>query len=359
MKAAVCYEYGKPLVIEELDIAAPEAGEVKVKMTAAAICHSDVHIISGDWGTRLPLVPGHEGAGVVVEVGPEVDRVQVGDAVVVSLLRECGNCPGCAANAPHLCSGRFPMDTNGRLRNQNGDRILAGLNTGAFAEYVVVSQTQLVPYSVNMSAEAAALLACGVITGVGAVNNSADVEAGKSVVVIGAGGVGLNSIQGAKLRGADPIIALDLQDAKADIARDFGATHFVNASADDVKKQIRRLTGGGADYTFVTVGSRAAAELGYSLTGLRGTLTYVGIPDWKSTVPVPVGLTILAEKKIAGSFMGSTNLKDDVPMLIEQYSQGELKLDELITNRYSLEQINEAIAGTKSGTVLRNVIMFE
>lgn len=359
MKAAVCYEYGKPLVIEELEIASPEAGEVKVKMTAAAICHSDVHIIGGDWGTPLPLVPGHEGAGVVVEVGADVERVKVGDPVVVSLLRECGACPACNANAPHLCNGRFPIDANGRLRNQNGDRIAAGLNTGAFAEYAVVSETQLVPYTAAMAPETAALLACGVITGVGAVNNSAQVEAGKSVVVIGAGGVGLNSIQGAKLRGANPIIALDLQDAKANIAQDFGATHFVNAGDADVKKQIRRLTGGGADYTFVTVGSMAAAQLGYSLTGMHGTLTYVGIPDWKSTVPIPVGLTILTEKTIAGSFMGSTNLKNDVPTLIEQYEQGQLKLEELITNRYRLDQINEAIAETRSGTVLRNVILFE
>lgn len=358
MKAAVCYEYGKPLVIEELEIAAPQAGEVKVKMSAAAICHSDVHIIKGDWGTPVPLVPGHEGAGVVVEVGEGVTSVQVGAPVVVSLLRSCGSCPACQADAPHLCNGKFPMDKDGRLRNKNGKRILAGLNTGAFAEYVVVNETQLVAYTADMPAESAALLACGVITGLGAVVNTAQVEVGKSVVVIGAGGVGLNAIQGAKLSGANPIVALDLQDGKADIARDFGATHFVNAASDDVKKQIRRITGGGANYTFVTVGSRSAAQLGYSLTGMLGTLYYVGIPDWKSTVPVPVGLTILAEKKIAGSFMGSTHLQRDVPALIAQYQGGDLKLDELITRRYPLEQINEAIADMQSGAVLRNVIMF-
>lgn len=359
MKAAVCYAFGQPLVIEDIDISPPQTGEVQVRMAATAICHSDIHLLRGEWGGDVPVVAGHEGAGVVEQVGPGVSLVREGDHVVVSLLRACGRCRFCATGAPHLCEGSFALNTESRLRNKSGQEIRHGLNSAAFAEYVIVDQSQLVTVPKDMPLDVAALLACGVITGIGAVVNRAKVTPGKSVVVIGAGGVGLNAIQGARLSGANPIIAMDMVDAKLEAALEFGATHTVNARSADVAASISGITNGQlADYVFVTVGSIAAAEQAYHLAGTRGTVVFVGIPDWTSTASIPVGQTITSEKTITGSAMGSTRLSVDVPRLIELYQAQRLKLDELITARYSLQQINEAIASTESGAALRNVIMF-
>jgi Zn-dependent alcohol dehydrogenase len=360
MKAAVCYDYGQPLVVEELEIDPPQAGEVKVRMAATAICHSDVHVIRGDWGGKLPVVAGHEGAGIVEEIGPGVNLVNEGDHVVVSLLRSCGRCEPCTTGLPHLCEGEFALQNESRLRNQLGQSIHHGLNTAAFAEYTIVDQSQLVPLPKEMPLQSGALLACGVITGVGAVVNKAQVGPGSSVVVIGAGGVGLNSIQGARLAGAHPIIAVDLLGSKLEASYAFGATHTLNARNDDVKTAVSEITGGRlADYVFVTVGNAPAAEQAFSLTRIRGTIVLVGIPDWVTTTPVPIGLTILSEKTITGSLMGSTRLSVDVPHLVALYQDKRLKLDELITARYALSQINEAIEATESGTVLRNIILFD
>lgn len=360
MKAAVCYEYGQPLVVEEIEIDPPQVGEVKVRMVATAICHSDVHTIRGEWGGRTPVIAGHEGAGIVDEIGSGVEMVQKGDTVVVSLLRTCGHCEPCIAGNPHLCEGKFALNKESRLRNQQGQSIRHGLSTAAFAEYVIVDQSQLVPVPKEMPLDSAALLACGVITGFGAVVNRAQVPAGSSVVVIGAGGVGLNSIQGARISGAYPIIAVDLLDSKLDAACAFGASHALNAKDEDVKTRISEIIGGRlADYVFVTVGSTAAAEQAFSYAKKRGMVVLVGIPDWRTAMPVPIGMTILHEKTITGSFMGTTRLQIDVPLLVNLYQDKQLKLDELITKRYSLDQINEAIEATESGAALRNVIMFD
>jgi NDMA-dependent alcohol dehydrogenase len=360
VKAAVCYEYGQPLVIEEIEIDPPQTGEVKVRMAATAICHSDVHVIRGEWGGELPVVAGHEGAGIVEEVGPGVNLVHKGDHVVVSLLRSCGRCEPCTTGIPHLCDSEFALQSESRLHNRQGQSIRHGLNTAAFAEYVIVDQSQLVPVPKEMPLETAALLACGVITGLGAVVNRAQVEPGSSVVVIGAGGVGLNSVQGACLAGAHPIIAIDLLDSKLEASYAFGATHTLNAINEDVEAAVSEITGGRlADYVFVTVGNVSAAEQAYSLTRKRGMVVLVGIPDWITAMPVPIGPTILSEKTITGSLMGTTRLSVDVPRLVALYEDNRLKLDELITARYSLSQINDAIETTQSGTVLRNVILFD
>lgn len=360
MKAAVCYAFGQPLVIEEIEIDPPQIGEVKVRMAAAAICHSDIHIIRGDWGGEVPIVVGHEGAGIVEQVGSGVSLVREGDHVVVSLLRACGRCRSCTTGAPHLCEGTFALQSQSRLRNQRGQTILQGINTAAFAEYVIVDQSQVVPVPHVIPLESAALLACGVITGLGAVVNRAQVAPGSSVAVIGVGGVGLNAIQGARLVGAHPIIAIDLVDSKLQAASDFGATHTVNAAREDVQTAAAEMTGGRlADYVFVTVGSIAAAEQAYALAGKRGTIVFVGIPDWVSTVPIPMGPTIGSEKTITGSLMGTTRLSVDVPWLVSLYEAHRLKLDELITARYPLDHINDAIRATESGSVLRNVIVFD
>lgn len=361
MKAAVCYEFGRPLVVEEVEIAPPQRGEVKVRMAATAICHSDIHYIEGERAARPPLVVGHEGAGVVLEVGPDVSAVQVGDRVALSLLRQCGRCRFCTLGMPYHCEGRFALATESRLRNAHGVPLGDGeLGASAFAEEAIVDQSQLVILPADLPLDRACLLACGVITGAGAVLNTARVRPGSSVVVVGAGGVGLNAVQGAVLAGAEPIIALDTLPAKLDAAREFGATHTVPAGRDDTAAEVRRLTGGrGADYVFVTVGTPSAVAGAFDLLGVAGTLVLVGLPAPGVTAPLPIREFAWAGQQILGSCMGSTRLSVDVPYFVELYRQGRFKLDELITDRFPLSRINEAIACVQRGAARRNVITFE
>ena len=359
MKAAVCYEFGQPLVIEEIDIDPPQPGEVMVKLAATAICHSDVHLLHGEWGGRTPLVAGHESAGVIAEVGEGVTGLQPGDPVVVSLLRSCGECPECVRGAPHLCSGSFALDTQSRLHNRQGLSLNHGLKTASFAEYTVVHASQCVKIPDDVPPASACLLACGVITGLGAVMNTARVEPGSCVAVIGAGGVGLNAIQGAVLSEAGRIIAVDLREGKLELARSFGATDSVNAADEDPAKAVRKLTGGaGVDYAFVTVGNAAAIEGALKMVRRGGALVVVGLPEVTASFPVRVHSLVVGERRVLGSYMGSTDLHADVPDLINLYRQGRLKLDELVSRCYSLEQINEAIAAMEGGGALRNVIVF-
>jgi S-(hydroxymethyl)glutathione dehydrogenase/alcohol dehydrogenase len=359
VKAAVCYEFGKPLVVEEIDIAPPQKGEVKVKLAATAICHSDVHLIRGDWGGQLPVVAGHESSGVIVEVGPDVTSLQTNDHVVVSLLRSCGRCPDCMSGASHLCNGSFALDTQSRLRNKDGQSIYHGIKTASFAEYTIVDESQCVKILDDIRPESAALLGCGVITGVGAVINTAKVASGSRVAVIGMGGVGLNSIQGAVLAGASMIIAVDQVEDKLTTARAFGATHTVNADSEDPVKAVRALTKGpGVDYTFVAVGNVLAINQAFKMTRRGGSIVVIGLPEASAMVSLRVHSLVTGERRVLGSYMGSTRLNRDVPKLIELYQQGRLKLDELISQRYSLEQINQAIAAMEYGGSLRNVIVF-
>ncbi|GAC1533597.1 MAG: Zn-dependent alcohol dehydrogenase [Herpetosiphon sp.] len=359
MKAAVCYEFGEPLVIEEIAIGAPQRGEVKVRLAATAICHSDVHAIRGEWGGTMPFVAGHEAAGVVEAIGDGVTLTTPGDAVVVSLLRSCGQCFFCTRGAPHCCEATWLLDTERRLHKRGGAPIRQGLRVGAFAEYVIVDQSQVVSVPPAMPLDRAALLACGVITGLGAVVNTAHVEPASNVVVIGTGGVGLNSIQGAVLAGAKQIIAVDRVAAKLEAACVFGATDTIHAGEHDAVAAVKALTAGrGADYCFVTVGSTTAIEQGFQMIRSQGLLVIVGVPGMSATVALPVAPFPLGERRVMGSFMGSTRLSVDVPRLVERYLEGHLKLDELITARYPLEHINEAIEIMEQGTALRNLIMF-
>ncbi len=359
MQAAVCYELGQPLVVEEIEIDPPRAGEVKVRIAAASICHSDVHLIRGEWGGEAPVVAGHEAAGIVTEIGEGVQDVAPGDRVVVSLLRSCGRCFYCAIGAAQHCEGAYALNRESRLRNMRGQRIAQGINCGAFAEYAVVDQSQLVGIPQELPLDVAALLGCGVITGVGAVTNIVGVPAGSSVVVIGVGGVGLNAVQGAALVGANPIIAVDMLDSKLDAARAFGATHTVNAERDDARAVVRGLTQGrGADAVFVTVGSTAAMAQGLRLVRRAGTVGLVGLPESAARLPLHVESLVLGGRRVVGCYMGATRLRVDVPRLVSLYQSGRLRLDELITARYPLERINEAIEAMERGEALRNVIMF-
>jgi Zn-dependent alcohol dehydrogenase len=360
MKAAVCYEFGKPLVVEDLNIDPPKKGEVKVRMAAVAICNSDVHQVSeGHGGT--PFVSGHECAGYVEEVGEGVEGFKKGDTVIVSHMSNCGKCFYCITGRPHLCNYEFPLFKESRLSTKQGKRLFPAIGASGFAEETVVHESQVVKIPKDMPMDRAALLSCGVITGFGAVVNRAKVEPNASVVVIGTGGVGLNAIQGARFVGANPIIAVDVVDTKLEAAKSFGATHTINSKNVDPVKAVKELTEGrGADYIFVAVGSNPAVVQAFWMSGPRGTTVMIGLPSMaEATLSLPIHAFIKDERILTGGYMGSTNLKVDIARLVSLYKQGRLKLDELISNRYSLDQINEAIKSSAGGSALRNVIMFK
>ena len=360
MKAAVSYDVNEPMVIEEVSLDPPQQGEVKVRVAACAICHSDVHYLRGEWDYQRPFIAGHETAGVVVETGPGVTLVESGDRVVVSLLRSCGRCDFCLSGDPNHCSATWPLDSESRIRNAAGQAIKHGVRVAGFAEYAIVDQSQLARVPESMSLEAASLLACGVITGFGAVVNTAQVETGSVVVVIGTGGVGLNSVQGAALSGASRLIAVDLLPNKLAAARQFGATDLVNAGEVDPVAAVKALTGGRmADYVFVTVGSERAVTQALAMVRRAGTVVLVGMPPENLNVSLSVRDLAFRGLRVLGSFMGSTRLQIDIARLIAHYEHGNLQLDELITKTWPLEQINEAVESMERGEALRNVIVFE
>jgi S-(hydroxymethyl)glutathione dehydrogenase/alcohol dehydrogenase len=361
MKAAVCYEFGKPMVIEDLDIDPPKKGEVKIRLAATAICHSDLSVLKGDFPDTLPSVGGHESAGYVEEVGENVTALKPGDAVVVSLLRSCKQCKYCVIGRPYLCSGKFALDTEKRVHNKRGQAISMGGRVGGFAEYCVVHETQAVPIPSDMPLDRASLLACAVLAGFMGVTNSAQVKAMDSVAIIGCGGVGLNAIQGAAYSGAYPIIAIDVVDSKLEAARVFGATHTINAKQNDIVKTVQELTSGqGTDWVFVTVGSGAAMTQGVQMSSPCGTTVAIGLPPKTETISVSAfDLAILKERSIKAAFMGSPRSSVDIPRLVTLYKTGRLKLDELISGRYSLDQINRAVEDMEGGKALRNVIIFD
>ncbi|MEL6421820.1 MAG: zinc-binding dehydrogenase, partial [Pseudomonadota bacterium] len=275
-------------------------------------------------------------------------------------IRWCGSCHYCSRGKQTVCETVFPLEANSPLSNAAGETLIHGLGTGAFAEKMLVEQSQAVVIPDEIAFDVAALLACGVITGFGAVTNTAAIEAGSNVVVIGTGGVGLNAVQGARHAGAGRIIAVDISEEKLAAARAFGATDTVNAMANDISKQVRALTSGRkADYVFVTVGAPVAFEQAFRLLGRAGTVVLVGMTELGVTAKYDPGTMAYIEQRIIGSKMGSARIQIDIPMLIDLYRQGRLKLDELITRRYPLEEINAAIADVKAGNALRNVIMFD
>ncbi len=359
VQAAVCHAFGDPLRVEEVDLRGPGPGEVGVRVAACAICHSDLAYMHGAWGGDLPAVYGHEAAGVVEEVGDGVIDVQPGDPVVVTLIRFCGRCRQCLRGLPAFCErmSDFAISQHPPLSTSEGGPVFHGLRTAAFAERVTVHASQVVPVPHDLSLESASLLACGVITGVGAVLNTARVEAGSTVAVIGTGGVGLNTVQGALLAGASRIVAVDLVDHKLDVARSFGATDTLNGSRDDVAAAVEELTEGrGLDYAFVAVGAGVAIEQALGLIGTGGTVVLVGLA---TGAQVAFDAESVADRgqRIIGSKMGSTRPRLDIPPLVELYRKGRLKLDELVSGRYPLAEINEAIASAERGEALRSVVV--
>jgi Zn-dependent alcohol dehydrogenase len=363
MKAAICYEFGKPLAIEEVTMNPPGKGEVKVRIAATAICHSDIHSIRGEHGAaQLPALPGHEVAGHVEEVGDDVTYVQPGDSVVCCLVRAgCGQCYYCITGLPNFCENRkMEFQRPGPYFNKRGERLtlFAGLFAG-FAEYTIAPEDALVKIPKEMPMDRAALLACGVISGFGAVVNGAKVKPFSSVVVMGTGGVGLNALQGAAFVGAHPIIAMDVLDSKLKAARVLGATHTLNLKKEsNPVDAVKRITyGRGADYVFVTVAGIAPKRQGFLTLARNGMAIFIGhgMNEYLSDFDA---VEFVGGKMLTGCAMGATRIRIDIPRLIELYQVGRIKLDELITGRYSLEQINEAIASVEKGEALRNVILF-
>ncbi|MCC1494457.1 alcohol dehydrogenase catalytic domain-containing protein [Cognatishimia sp. F0-27] len=357
VKAAVCTGFGRPLEIETLTIRPPGAGEVEVTLEAVAICHSDISYAEGIWGGDLPMVLGHEAAGRITAVGPGVSGVTEGARVVVTLIKACGRCANCGAGNPTLCTGGG--ETEPVFARADGSPVKAAMNCGAFAERVVVDQSQIVILPESMPPEAVALLACGVITGVGAVVNAGALRAGEDVVVIGAGGVGLNAIQGARIAGARRIVAVDMSQEKLEMARDFGATHGVLATGKAPWKAAMKALGGkGAEIVAVSVGAIPAYNDAPRYLGWGGRIVMVGMPasgamaEYEPVIPAFMGQSFI------GSKMGDVVIARDIPWLADLYEQGRLKLDELVSGRWSLPQINEAIADTNGGAAKRNVILF-
>ena len=358
MKAAVCYEFGKPLIVEEIDIDPPQKGEVKVRISATAICHSDIHLIKGEFpGMPVPVVPGHESSGYVVEVGEGVTSVKPGDPVLTMLLSPCGKCYYCTKGSPHLCSARYALDAESRMHNKSGQMVATCMKGAGNSEYSVVAENQLVKIPADIPMDSAALLSCGFTTGFGAVVNRAQVKPCSSVVVIGVGGVGISSVQGAVISGAYPIIAVDVVDSKLKTAVEFGASHTINSRTENAVEIIQQVTTGrGADYVFMTAGSVEAVKQSLQMVAPRGTVVIVGVVN--DPVPLFLGDIPIFEKNIIGTKGGSINPVNDISQLIMLYKAGRIKLDEMITGRYPLDQINEAITSVEKGEALRNVIVF-
>ena len=359
MKAAVCRAFNEPLVIEELTLEAPQAGELVVDVKACAICHSDITYMDGGWGGALPALYGHEAAGIVSAVGPETPGVQIGDHVVVTLIRACGQCFYCSRGDRVMCETTLPLSTREPIKDATGAAVAQMMNVGSFAEQVLVHHSQIAVMPKDVSFSVASLLGCGVITGVGAAINTTTIKPGESVVVIGTGGVGLNCIQGAALSGANPLIAVDVNDAKLEASKEFGATHGINSKTQDVAAEVKALTNGRmADHVLVSVGVGPAIEQGIGLMGKGAETIIVGMPPSGVTTTFDPSWVAADSQRIVGSKMGSAQTPADIPQLVGLYRGGRLKLDELVTKEYPLEEINEAIASVKRGEALRNVVVF-
>lgn len=360
MKAAVLREINKPLEIEDVSHGDPAPREVLIRTVAAGVCHSDLHFQNGSYPYPLPSVLGHESAGVVEAVGSDVTYVKPGDHVITCLSAFCGHCEHCLTGHMSLCQEpelQRPPTAPPRL-SVGGEPIAQFLNLSSFAEYMLVHEHTIVKVREDMPLDRAALIGCGVTTGVGAVIHTAAVEPGSTVAVIGCGGVGLSAINGAAIAGAARIIAIDMVESKLELARKFGATDVVNASQVDAVNEVREMTGGGVHYSFEAIGLKQTAEQAFKILGFGGTATIIGM--------IPVGVNVelhgpefLMERKMQGSNMGSNRFRVDMPRFVDFYLQGRLHLDDLISRRIKLEDVNEGMAALETGEVARSVIMFE
>ena len=361
MKAAVLYEYGQPLALEEVELDPPMAGEVRVHIAAAGICRSDLHFMRGEARINLPAVLGHEGSAVVAEVGPGVTSVKPGDHVILSFVPNCGHCHFCTIGRTNLCdqnAATSGMLFDGTTRLHSGaQRITHMGKVACFAQEAVVPETGCILIDSDFPMAQAALIGCSTTTGVGAVIFNAKVEPGSTVAVIGCGGVGLNVIQGAKLVNASKIIAVDINEGKLEFAMRFGATHTVNPTQQDAVKSVREITDGlGADYTFEVFGSSETVTMAYNAARKGGTVVVVGLaPIGDDAAIDPVSL-VRQEKTLKGCYYGSSRPSIDMYRMVDLYRSGKLDLDGLVTRHYSLDQVNQAYDDLERGDVGRGVI---
>ena len=360
MKAAVLQEIPGELVIDDVQIDKPGPREVLVKTVAAGCCHSDLHFMEGKYPYPTPAVLGHESAGIVEAVGDQVTYVKPGDHVITCLSVFCGQCDYCQAGKPNLCTKdatRRPFDQPQRL-SKDGAPVFQFLDLSSFAEQMLVHEGAIVKIREDMPLDRAALIGCGVTTGLGAVFNTAGVRAGETVAVIGCGGVGLSAIQGAAIAGAGRVIAVDMVDSKLKLAESMGATDLVNAKDVDAVGTVVELTGGGVDHAFEAIGLKVAAEQAFNMIKNGGCATVIGMIPIGQTVELQ-GFQFLMEKKIQGSNMGSNKFRIDMPRYVDMYLQGKLNLDDMISARLPLAEINDAFTAMKTGEIARDVVIFD
>ena len=364
-KAAVVVAYNEPVEIRDLELTGPKAGEIRIAVRACGVCHSDLSVQNGTIPIPLPVVPGHEGAGEVLEVGEGVSRFKVGDHVITQFHPQCGRCYFCTRGQSYLCELGAMAATGGLLDGTprfaaDGVAVRQMAMLGAFAEETVIPEVSAVRVSADVPMKVAALISCGVLTGVGAALNTASICKGDVVAVIGCGGVGLNVIQGAKIAGAGELIAVDRFDSKLTMARLFGATQTVNVSENDPASAVRDLTEGrGADVTFEVIGVEPTIKQALKMTRNGGETILVGVPRLDLTLSLPAAVTFLySNKTLRGCWYGSSKVDRDVPKLLELYKRGELRLEELISREIKLEELNDAFAAMESGEVARSVIVF-
>ncbi len=363
-RAVLCRELNKPVVVEGITVDAPKRGEVMVKMGACGVCHSDLSAINGTIPLPLPLVLGHEAAGVVEEVGEGVSGLAQGDHVVFSFIYMCGKCRFCVSGRPVLCLEQSralttPLEGTPRTHDAAGKPLNIFSGCGTMADYATVSAENLIKIDPKIPMECAALVGCAVTTGVGAVFNTAKVAPGATVAVFGCGGVGLSAIQGARIAGAERIIAVDTLEPKLAMARQFGATDVIRTQpGDDVVKPLKKLTGGGPDYAFECVGSGELAGVAYRAIRRGGLAVVVGDAKAADATSVRSMSLVFEEKTLTGSYFGSCVPRVDFPRMLALYLAGQLKLDELITRRYGIDEAPQAFADLVSGKNARGVIVF-
>ncbi len=365
-RTAVIYSPGEPIRVEEIELDPPKAHEVQVRLVAAGICHSDYHIITGELPSYLPLALGHEGAGIVEEVGPDVTSVKPGDHVVLSFIPSCGKCQYCIAGHSNLCNQGAnilmgsQLDGTFRMHGQSAD-IGQMCVISTFSERTVVPEISVVPIMDYYPLNRAVLVGCGVPTGVGAVIHRAKVVPGSTVMVIGCGGIGINAIQGAAIAGARMIIAVDTVDFKLEKSKELGATHTINPKKQDLVQTVQELTWGrGVDYAFEAIATPATIGQAYACTGKGGTVVVIGLtPATAESIPIPPLDLVLFQKTIMGTLYGDSQPRNDIPYMLAMYDAGKLKLDELVTKTYTLDQVNEAYADMVAGKNIRGVIEFD
>ncbi len=373
IKAAILNEIGaqapyidsKPLRIEEIELQPPAAGEVLVKIAAAGLCHSDLSVIDGNRARPTPMVLGHEASGIVEALGPYVNDLQVGDHVVMVFVPSCGHCLPCCEGRPALCEPGAEANTAGTLISgerrllRNQQSLHHHLGVSAFAEYATVSRNSLIKIDKDLPLDKAALFGCAVLTGVGAVVNTAKIEPGSTVAVVGLGGVGLASLLGAKMAGASRIVAVDLDDTKLALAKKLGATDCYNARSPDCVAEIREATQGGLNYAFELAGAIPAFETAYNITRRGGTTVTAGLPHPDKTMALAPTRLVAEERTIKGSYIGTSVPVRDLPRYISMFRQGKLAVDKLLTGRLKFEDINEGFDQMAQGKAVRQVITFD